>query len=419
MGVPSAAVVYTGAAGEMSGSGKGAAYSEDVSSTLENTNQWLKDIREDERLRNEEQKKKAEAWNTMLEETPDIWNIDFEKVNEKSLAFNTYVKSLQSAGYDPYNLPPDKLREMQRLEAEVVKETNSAKANKEYWDKNTFNIKEDAGKTWDEKYAAEWFRKYADPNLSPSERAKMRQGDGPYMKKVNLFDLVSDVSGEMSEYDIIEGENKITRKDLQGFKNLLGIHFKSPGGADDYESLMRIGGYKNEDELIKEAETIFKALNPETSLPKDKPKKTGTTSVAQNKDQWQASAAREDEYGGNKANSNLITFKPGNAKVVLKDQNGDPFSIISMFAHYDEGSKKYVIRAKVRDEEDLIVTKTFPISPIPGESGNLNYEQIQGVIGSSVKLKDLFNKPIKSGAPQKETTTAQKPAGFPAEPPNE
>lgn len=260
MGVPSAAVVYTGESGEMSGSGKGAAYSEDVSTTLENTNQWLKDIREDEKLKREEQRKKAEAWNSMLEETPDVWNLDFEKVKEKSLAYNDYVRSLREQGYNPYDLPAKESRELERRKAEVIRETNAAKANKEYWDKNTFNIDEDAGKTWNQEYATKWFEQYADPNLSPSERAKIRQQGKPYQKNVDLTDLVSTIGDTMEEQKLTQGGYDITGRDKEDFKKLLSIYFNDQSGMEDYEALMNSGKYKDDAELMKKAEEIFDAL---------------------------------------------------------------------------------------------------------------------------------------------------------------
>lgn len=260
MGVPSAAVVYTGGAGEMSGSGKGAAYSEDASPVLESMNQWLKDIREDEKLKREEQRKKAEAWNAMLEKTPDVWNLDFEKVKEKSLAYNDYVRSLREQGYNPYDLPSKESRELERLRTEVIRETNAAKANKEYWDKNTFNVDEDAGKTWDQGYATKWFEQYADPNLTPSERAKIRQQGKPYQRKVDLVDIVADLTDKMEEQKLTQGGYDITQKTEEDFKNLLSIYFKDQAGMDEYEALMSKGKYKTDDDLMKEAVSIFNSI---------------------------------------------------------------------------------------------------------------------------------------------------------------
>jgi len=219
MGVPSAAIVYTGESGNMPGSGRGAAYAEDVSSTLENTNQWLKDIRENEKLKKKEAQQKANAWNSMLEENPDVWNIDFEKVREKAEVYNNYVIGLKEQGYDPYNLPPSEMKELNKLQSELVRETNAAKANKEWWDKNTFNINEDAGKTWDQGHATEWFKQYADPNLSPVERAKMRQEGNPYLKNVDLVDIVSDLTNKMEEQKLTQGGYDITQKTEEDFKN--------------------------------------------------------------------------------------------------------------------------------------------------------------------------------------------------------
>ncbi len=244
----------------MPGSGRGAAYAEDVSSTLENTNQWLKDIRENEKLKKKEAQQKANAWNSMLEENPDVWNIDFEKVREKAEVYNNYVIGLKEQGYDPYNLPPSEMKELNKLQSELVRETNAAKANKEWWDKNTFNINEDAGKTWDQGHATEWFKQYADPNLSPVERAKMRQEGNPYLKNVDLVDIVSDLTNKMEEQKLTQGGYDITQKTEEDFKNLVSIYFADQAGMDDYEALMGSGKYKTEDDLINEAVSIFNSL---------------------------------------------------------------------------------------------------------------------------------------------------------------
>lgn len=271
MGVPSAAIVYTGESGEMSGSGKGAAYSEDASPVLENMNQWLKDIREDEKLKKEEQRKTAEAWNAMLEETPDVWNLDFEKVKEKSLAYNDYVRTLREQGYNPYDLPAKESRELEKLRAEVIRETNAAKANKEWWDKNTFNINEDAGKTWDQGYATNWFEQYANPDITPSERAKIRQQGNPYVRNVDLTDIVSSIGDAMEESKITQGAYDITSRNKDKFKTLLGIHFKDQSGMDEYDSLMRSGKYADDNALMADAEKIFDALYEPSKVKRSTP----------------------------------------------------------------------------------------------------------------------------------------------------
>jgi hypothetical protein len=335
MGVPSAAVVYTGAAGEMSGSGKGAAYSEDISSSLENMNQWLKDIREDEKLRKEEQQKKNNAWNTMLEKTPDVWNLDFEKVKEKSLAYNDYVRSLREQGYNPYDLPAKESRELERLKTEVIRETNAAKANKEYWDKNTFNIDEDAGKTWNQEYATKWFEQYADPNLTPSERAKIRQQGKPYQKNVDLTNLVYSIGEKMEEQKLTQGGYDITGRDKEDFKKLMSIYFNDQSGMEDYEALMNSGKYKDDADLMKKAEEIFEA-----TFKADKTKRSTTKQSREDKEEKESGYGTGNwdgkltiTYGNdaaypaaNKANAISITRTASNDNLPflnLQDDNGN------------------------------------------------------------------------------------------------
>ena len=325
MGVPSAAIVYTGESGNMQGSGRGAAYSEGIGSTLDIIDKGLKDIRENEKLKKQEAMQKANAWNSLMEETPDVWNVDYESVNEKANAYTKYVTDLKYAGYDPFNLPSKEMRELTRLRNEVSKEATAAKANKEWWDKNTFNINEDAGKTWDQGYAAEWFKKYTDPSLTPSERAKLRQESNPYQKNVDLVDIVATIGKQMDDQKITKGGYDITQKSPEDFKKLISIYFADQGGMDDYEALMSRGKYKNDEELLNDATTIFKSLYQPSSV-----KRPSSGSTTKPKEQ------KEDKfkYGGKTWGDNLsvsagknANFDPNvtyNTIVVNKDQKPLP-----------------------------------------------------------------------------------------------
>ena len=285
MAAPVGSRVFTGVSGEQSGYGKGAAYVPDATKTLNIISQGLKDIREDERQRKLEAQKKANAWNSLMEETPDVWEIDFEKVNEKSTAYTNYVVSLKEQGFDPYNLPPKELRELNRLKSEVIREANAAKANKEYWDKNTLNINNDAGKKFDQGYAADFFKSYTDPSMSPTERAKYRMENDPYLKNVNLIDIVSDLYDKMPLETNPVGKQIVTTKDEEKFKSLFDIYLNSDTGKDDYDALMKRGDYATDDALTEDALKAFRSMNEKSS--KDKPKTTsggtGTGGAAKKK----------------------------------------------------------------------------------------------------------------------------------------
>jgi len=279
MAAPVGSRVYTGMAGEQSGYGKGAAYVPDATKTLELMSQGLKDIREQEKQRKLEAQKKSNAWNSLMEETPDVWEIDFEKVNEKSLAYTNHVISLKERGYDPFNLPPEELRELNKLKTELIREANAAKGNKEYWDKNTLNINNDAGKKFDQGYATEFFKTYTDPSMSATERAKYRMENDPYLKNVNLIDIVSGIYDKMPLETNTVGKQIITTKDEEKFKSLFDIYLNSDVGKDDYDALLKRGDYASDDALVEDALKAFKSMNERSS--KDKPKTTsggsGTT----------------------------------------------------------------------------------------------------------------------------------------------
>lgn len=83
MGVPSAAIVYTGESGQLPGSGKGAAYSEGIDNTIDIVNNYMKQSREYEKNKEEERKEKLDSWNKYLMDTPDVWALDYGSVVEK------------------------------------------------------------------------------------------------------------------------------------------------------------------------------------------------------------------------------------------------------------------------------------------------------------------------------------------------
>jgi hypothetical protein len=282
MAAPFGSRVFTGAAGEQSGYGKGAAYVPDSTKSLEILSKGLKDIRENERQKKLDAQKKANAWNSLLEDTPDVWQIDFEKVNEKSLAYTNHVISLKERGFDPYNLPPEEMRELNRLKTEVIREANAAKANKEYWDKNTMAINTDAGKKFDQGYATEFFKSYTDPSMSATERAKYRTENSPYLKNVDLIDIVDGIYDKMPLETAPVGKQIISTKDEEKFKSLFEIYLNSDSGQDDYEALMKRGDYTTEDELVEDAIKAFRAMNEKDV--KDKPKESsGGTGSTKNK----------------------------------------------------------------------------------------------------------------------------------------
>jgi predicted phage terminase large subunit-like protein len=137
MGVPSAAIVYTGASGNMPGSNRGAAYSEGLGETLNIVNQGLEDIRSYEAERKKDQQAKMQAWQDFNMEDPDVWNVDLPKIQEKVTEYKEYMKKLKlNPKIDPRNLPLDEQKKVDEMVREIKRQTNAAKVNAKIWEKD-------------------------------------------------------------------------------------------------------------------------------------------------------------------------------------------------------------------------------------------------------------------------------------------
>jgi hypothetical protein len=261
MGVPSAAIVYTGAAGDMPGSNRGAAYSEGLGETLNIVNQGLEDIRSYEAERKKNQQEKVKAWDDFLMEDPDVWNIDLPKIQEKVTEYNEYIHGLMNdPKVDPRNLSTDQRKRINEMTREIKKQTNAAKMNAKIWDKGRDDVSKNP-KEWDSGHATIWGKQFMNPDITPEERLSFAQANSIYKRNVELVDVVEKIDELMDEEEIKVNGRTMIKKDPEKFKNLLGIYFKDQVGSQDYEAL--ITRYENDPaKLYEEATSLFKDMNP-------------------------------------------------------------------------------------------------------------------------------------------------------------
>jgi len=273
MGVPSSAIVYTGAAGDMPGSNRGAAYSEGLGETLNIVNQGLQDIRLYEGERKKDQQAKMQAWQDFNMEDPDVWNVDLPKIQEKVTEYKEYMKKLKlNPKIDPRNLPPDEQTKVDQMLREIKRQTNAAKVHAKMWEKDKPEVDKNPAK-YDQGHAAEWAKQFMRDDMTPEERLRYAQSNSIFKNNVNLVDVVEKIDEMMEEEEIKEGNRTMIKKDPEKFKNLLGIYFKDQVGMGDYEALIPRYKYDN-DKLYEEAVSMFKYMNPGKPKPVTK---TGTT----------------------------------------------------------------------------------------------------------------------------------------------
>ena len=261
MGVPSSAIVYTGAAGDMPGSNRGAAYSEGLGETLNIVNQGLQDIRLYEAERKKDQQAKMKAWQDFNMEDPDVWNVDLPKIQEKVTEYKEYMKKLKlNPKIDPRNLPPDEQTKVDQMVREIKRQTNAAKVNAKIWEKDKTEVDKNPTK-YDQGHAAKWAKEFMREDITPEERLRYAQSNSIFKNNVNLVDVVEKIDELTKEEEIKVNGRTMIKKDPEKFKNLLGIYFKDQVGMGDYEALLPRYG-NDEVKLYEEAVSMFKDMNP-------------------------------------------------------------------------------------------------------------------------------------------------------------
>jgi len=271
MGVPSAAIVYTGAAGEMPGSGRGAAYFEGVN--IDNTviDKALEDLRTYEKERAKEEQDKRKAWDDLMLEDVDSWNVDMPKIEEKANEYTNYIHSLmQDPKKDPQNLPIEDRKKINQMAAEIKKMTNAAKTNQEIWKRDSLEISKNPDK-YDQLHATDWSKNFMNPDLTPQQRLEYAQQNNIFRKNVNLLDVVGSIDDAMSEGEYKKDGQAWIGKDPEGFKKVFNTMLNNANFSQDYDSLL--SQYGDKDKLEAAAVDMFKQMNPGKKRP---PKQTGS-----------------------------------------------------------------------------------------------------------------------------------------------
>jgi hypothetical protein len=203
-----------------------------------------KDVLSERDKKKKELERQQKTWNALLEDPGDVWQADYEYVNKAVNEYNDYIIDLRSQGIDPETMDANIMRKMKRLEGEIRKATSAAKENKTYSDQSFNILNQDKQNKYNKDYATDWLKKYADPKLTPQDRAKMRIESNPF--KVN-YDLIEFTKNTIPEKEVIVGKDKkTTQRNREAHRAVvLDYVMNDPQGQDVYESLKK----PNETEL--------------------------------------------------------------------------------------------------------------------------------------------------------------------------
>lgn len=352
-----------------------------------------------------------------LETSPDVYDLEQSYIDTAVKDLNdTITKRIGDNTFDMTKSLEEDL-ELRQKSQSIQNSAKISQANQAYYEKKKAEYLENPEK-WVAADFDKWEQEYTDPTLTIEERQKLRIGKDPLTEKEDVYDLVQRpiFPGFSEERD--EKGDYVKYVDEENHAASIERYIQSGKGAKLYDQYKE--GNETKAEFAKRmADDFQENYWPDITkhhIPRAR-RQGGETKTTQ----WVPTPAREDQYGGDPSRYNAVTFKPGRSAITLKDDDdGKIWTVKSMYAHYDSATNAYVLKAEVKDIElDTVETKTFKLSPNPGELGNVNYQAVQGVLPPGVSLKDLFNKPINSPAPKGKTPAAKTTGGFPSQAPND
>jgi len=198
---PSSSVVYTGLSGG-NGTGQGAAAILDQHGDGLAYVQNMYAKRAEQKLLAAQEKRKKEAdWTKLNRDMPDVWDVDSEAIRGDLNTYSDELIRLKTEGYDPMDIDSQAGKRAKEIDATLTKRTNTAKGNQEYFQTAKLAIDKDVDGKYDKAYAADWFKKYTDPKLTPEERADMRYNSTPFKVDISDEELVTDTVPEYTELE--------------------------------------------------------------------------------------------------------------------------------------------------------------------------------------------------------------------------
>lgn len=198
---PSIAQVFTGPMGG-NGTNQGAAAILDQHQSALPYLQNLQAQRAQQQLVAAQQKRQKEKdWNALTRDMPDVWEVDSPYIEQDLQGYSNEITKLKLSGADPFEFYSDAGKAAREGEAKITKRKALADENRDYfqWAKET--IDKDSGSKYDKAYAAEWFKKFTDPSITPEERAKLRYDSNPFKLDISDEELVTETVPDRTELE--------------------------------------------------------------------------------------------------------------------------------------------------------------------------------------------------------------------------
>jgi len=399
---PSSSVVYTGPSGG-NGTGQGAAAILDQHGDGLAYVQNMYAKRAEQKLLAAQEKRKKEAdWTKLNRDMPDVWDVDSEAIRGDLNTYSDELIRLKTEGYDPMDIDSQAGKRAKEIDATLTKRTNTAKGNQEYFQTAKLAIDKDVDGKYDKAYAADWFKKYTDPKLTPEERADMRYNSTPFKVDISDEELVTDT---VPEYTELEYEAYI---DPKAHKEILLNKFIQDPELFDSK--------KREGETIEQTAQRLVDLG-QKMFPKERKKRPVGGSGGGGNNQAEIDVVANPTYDSSVSTDsqgriNTVTFNYKNQvpkTIQLFDAGGNPVSAQALAVKKTPKGDAWVVVAQREVQEavpytpkeieeidnaklidptyvpqpkvrTVMKTETFPIDNTEGKVGNQNYKTISGMI---------------------------------------
>jgi hypothetical protein len=230
-----AEIASQGRVGEQGG---GEAVVFDTSGFFQDVYNMQKDLYARQEKKKEDFKRQQATWNAYLDDMGDVWQSDYEYVNNALNEYNDYIIDLKTQGLDPEALDPTIMKKIKELQNKVAKETSRAKDNEAYSNQSFQILNNDKTNKYNKDYATQWLKDYSDPNKTPEQRAKMRIESNPFKLNYNLIEFIDETIPEETVVD--KGREKITSRNKEAHRSLVLDYITNDEmGRDMYESLKK------------------------------------------------------------------------------------------------------------------------------------------------------------------------------------
>lgn len=248
----------------------------DFSKSFESVQGMLDKIAQGQANRAAEMQKNKKEWEDLQIEDPSVWREDDPYVQLALKDYDDYrVKLGKDKGYDVDKYDDDEKKELRRLESEVSRRANEAKANENYLKEVRERINADGGKTLDTGWGTEWINKFADPNTTTEERNRMRKSaeedDNPYHKMYSLDDVVQ-------KYQVYDTKKDGSRDvDVKEIYNRVLAGAKTKGGVGRRMYIVnRLSPQETEEEYAKRVADLSPSMLGEIEARTRQGRKSGT-----------------------------------------------------------------------------------------------------------------------------------------------